>query len=31
MRSEARAETTATHEAWSWILIGIENEVRYAS
>ena len=30
MRNEARAETTAT-EAWSWILIGIENEVRYVS
>ena len=30
MRSEASVETTAT-EAWSWILIGIENEVRYAS
>ena len=25
MRNEARAETNAT-EAWSWILIGIENE-----
>ena len=30
MRSEASVETNAT-EAWSWILIGIENEVRYAS
>ena len=30
MRSEARAETTAS-EVWTWILIGIENEVTYAS
>ena len=30
MRSEARAETPAT-EAWSWILIGLVNEVKYAS
>ena len=30
MRREARAETTAT-EVWTWILIGIENEVTYAS
>ena len=30
MRREARAETTVTN-AWSWILIGSENEGRYSS
>ena len=30
MCREARAETTVTN-AWSWILIGSENEGRYAS
>ena len=30
MCRETRAETTVT-KAWSWILIGRENEVRYAS
>lgn len=30
MRRQARAETTAI-EAWSWILIGGENKVKYAS